>query len=64
MYRAHLFGRVKGAIGLFYEIETTVEADSPEHAARRLYERYEHLSGVTIREHNTGQKEPTDHEQP
>lgn len=63
MYRAHFFGRVKGAIGLFYEVETTVEADSPEHAARRLYERYEHLSGVTVREHSTGQP-PKEDKQP
>ena len=47
-YIADFQGRKAGAIGIFYRIRVTVEAESPEAARMKLYEEYEHLSGVQL----------------
>ncbi len=48
VFRASFKGREIGAIGIFYPISTTVEAKNKEEAKRKLYDRYEHLTGVKL----------------
>lgn len=50
---ATFIGRKVGAIGMFYRITTTVQADSPSAARTKLYDTYEHVHGLTIREQST-----------
>ena len=47
-YKISFIGRLAGAIGKTYRIRTTIEANSPEEAKFKLYEKYEHISQVTI----------------
>jgi hypothetical protein len=44
IYKATFMGRQKGAIGIFYKITDTVEADNREDANLKLYDNYEHIS--------------------
>ena len=47
-YTAHFYGRTKGAIGVFYWIDTEVEASTADAARLALYDRFEHISGLTL----------------
>ncbi len=47
-YTATFVGRTKGAIGIFYRINTTVTADNPEAARLALYDRFEHITGLHL----------------
>lgn len=42
-YHAHLYGRLKGAIGILYWIDAEVDGENPEDARLRLYDRFEHI---------------------
>lgn len=48
IYGAQFTGCRKGAIGITYLIATMVEADSPEAAGIRLYDRYDHIGDLTL----------------
>ena len=43
-YKVKFYGREKGAIGIRYIIETTVQGKNIEEATLNLYDRYEHIS--------------------
>ena len=47
-YTARFKGRTKGAIGIFYWIDVEVHADTPDAARLALYDRFEHISGLTL----------------
>jgi hypothetical protein len=47
-YTARFYGRLKGALGVSYWIETQVEVDAIETARIKLYDRYEHISHLTL----------------
>jgi hypothetical protein len=47
-YRAQFTGRLAGAIGIFHPITTTVEGDDPAAARLALYDRFEHITGLTL----------------
>ncbi|TAL44873.1 MAG: hypothetical protein EPN91_03575 [Salinibacterium sp.] len=47
-YYAKFNGRQVGAIGKFYAISTTVEAEDLEAAKYALYERYEHITSLRM----------------
>lgn len=47
-YIATFTGREKNAIGLFYQITASVEANNPEEANLRLYYKYDHISQLTL----------------
>ena len=49
-YHAEFIGRTRGAIGIFYTIRTFVEGDTPDAARMALYERYEHIQGLSMME--------------
>jgi hypothetical protein len=49
-YQAKFTGREVGAIGIFYKITATVEAENAEAARLKLYEKYEHLMDLTLTE--------------
>ena len=44
MYR--FWGRVKGALGVCYQITAMVEAESEEKASLKLWDTYEHISVI------------------
>jgi hypothetical protein len=48
LYRATFKGRHAGAIGISHVITTDVVADSPEHATLKLYDSYDHISGLKL----------------
>lgn len=52
-YIATFVGRKAGAIGISYHITTTVLADSPAAARLKLYDTYEHIHGLTLKEQST-----------
>lgn len=47
-YTAKFTGRQVGAIGIFHKITAEVEAESPDAATLKLYDQYEHISGLTL----------------
>lgn len=47
-YIALFFGRTKGAIGIDYRICTFTEGETESAARLALYDRYEHLHGLTL----------------
>ena len=47
-YRATFTGRKVNATGITYKIETTVRATSKDKARIRLYDRFEHISSLTL----------------
>jgi len=47
-YRAKFQGRTKGAIGIFYDISAITEGATEEEAKLNLYNKYEHLSLLTL----------------
>lgn len=42
-YKFSFIGRQVGAIGIFYKITATVEAENIEAAKLRLYDKYDHI---------------------
>lgn len=54
-YKARFVGRKLGAIGIFYPIETVVEAETMQAAKLKLCDSYEHIQGLAF----TEIKEPT-----
>lgn len=48
-YKISFIGRLAGAIGKTYRIRATVEANSPEEAKIKLYEKYDCITQVTIK---------------
>jgi hypothetical protein len=48
LYTATFVGRTRGAIGIFYPITTEVEGETPEQAVLNLYQRFEHISRLTL----------------
>lgn len=48
-YKAQFTGRTAGAIGISYPIATEVEAEDREGARLALYDRYEHIAGLTLK---------------
>jgi hypothetical protein len=59
-YKVHFNGRLKGALGVTYKIEDTVEMDEVanlEEINLKLYDKYEHISLLTAeRAWNCGYK--------
>jgi len=49
-YKITFHGREVGAIGIFYQITATVQAENEEGAKLKLYDNYEHISVLTIKE--------------
>lgn len=49
-WHATFTGREKGAIGIFYTITTTVKGNLKEDAHFALYDRYEHIHGLKLKE--------------
>jgi hypothetical protein len=47
-YKAKFTGRNAGADGIFYPIETTVAGTDAEDARLRLYDRFEHITRLTL----------------
>lgn len=47
-YQASFTGRQVGAIGILYKINTTVSGKNKEAANLKLYDRYEHITGLTL----------------
>jgi hypothetical protein len=47
-YAAVFYGRAKGAIGISYPIHTTVEGKNRKQAELNLYDRFEHVHGLTL----------------
>jgi hypothetical protein len=43
-YKVRFKGREINAIGIFYQIETTVQAENEKDALLKLYEKYDHIS--------------------
>lgn len=52
-YRVNFKGRQVGAIGIFYAIADTVQGEDEEQARLKLYEKYEHISGLKLTEIKT-----------
>lgn len=44
-------GRRVGAIGIFYKFKLILHANNLEEANEKLYEKYEHISGLNITEY-------------
>ena len=49
-YLATFIGRKVGAIGIRYQISVMVEAANKEAAELRLYDSYEHISNLELKE--------------
>jgi hypothetical protein len=45
---ASFVGRKRNAIGIFYPITTEVEGETPEQAELNLYQRFDHISRLTL----------------
>ena len=48
-YTVKFTGRTNGAIGIFYPITETVQAENEEAAKLKLYEKYEHITNIQIK---------------
>ena len=53
-YIAKFTGREVNAIGIFYAITTTVDAENEKEAALRLYDRYDHIMWLRLTETGRG----------
>ena len=51
-YKTSFNGRQAGALGITYRIETTVKAEDADKAALKLYDKYEHINHLNIKEVN------------
>lgn len=49
-YEIEFYGRLKGAIGIFYTITDTVQAENEEAAILALYDKYENVHRPKIKE--------------
>lgn len=49
-YLATFKGRQVGAIGIFHDIRDVTFGDNEEEARLSLYDRFEHISGLTLKE--------------
>jgi len=49
-YKARFYGRTINAIGIFYWIEVEVQGENEEQARLNLYEKYDHISRLTLSE--------------
>ena len=49
-YRATFYGRQLGAIGSFYPIYDFIDADNEEKARIKLYDKYDHITRLTLKE--------------
>jgi len=49
-YKASFTGRTVNAIGIFYPITDTVQGLNKEDAEINLYEKYDHITGLTLEE--------------
>jgi len=49
-YQAKFTGRTINAIGKTYKIIDTVEAENEESARLKLYDKYEHISNLILKE--------------
>lgn len=49
-YHAKFSGRKRNAIGLFYPVFVTIQAEDATEAKTKLYEAWEHISGLNLRE--------------
>lgn len=49
-YNATFYGRTKGAIGVFYNVSTTIEAENEHKAHNKLYDFYEHIMDLKLKE--------------
>jgi len=49
-YKATFNGRELGAIGIFYNISTTVEGENERQAELNLYNRYDHITRLKLEE--------------
>jgi hypothetical protein len=47
-YLVYFTGRLSGSIGICYKIETDCFGDSEEKAISNLYDRFEHITDLTI----------------
>ena len=47
-YKATFRGREKDAIGIFYQIDTTVQGNDDEGARLNLYDRFDHVTGLKL----------------
>ena len=47
-YQASFNGRRQGALGIFYHIFDTVEAENKEAAELKLYEKWEHITRLSL----------------
>jgi hypothetical protein len=56
-YRARFSGRTKGAIGIFYHITDLVQGTDKKNAELNLYDKYEHISALTLTELDENGKE-------
>ena len=45
-FTIEFYGRTKGAIGIFYTIRDSVEAETKDEAILKLYDKYEHIQQV------------------
>ena len=45
-FTIEFYGRTKGAIGSFYTIRDSVEAETKDEAILKLYDKYEHIQRV------------------
>lgn len=48
-YQAKFIGRQLGAIGKFYRINICIIANNEEHAIKKLYEKYEHITDLKLK---------------
>lgn len=51
-YKATFTGRKINAIGIFYKITDTVEAENEEQARLKLFEKYEHIQSLKLNQIN------------
>lgn len=49
-YRATFYGKNRGAIGIFLRFYTVVQGENEEQAHINLYERYDHIISLTLKE--------------
>jgi hypothetical protein len=54
-YSIHFTGRKRGALGIFYRIRATREAEDPARAVLALYDEYEHISNPVVTDAKTGE---------
>jgi len=50
LYTAQFQGRTRGAIGVNYNISTKVEGENTSQARLNLYDRFDHIHNLTLKE--------------